>query len=165
MIEQIGIIPAESDHSLLIRIIRKGDIEDIRIKKTLAFFAEKEEWRSLWNLADTLQREVSILFDDEENIWVDIGTRGEVRMLPPLGAKIPFKMWIHTHPYDAYWSKTDLDTLASFSSIMENAMVLGHDHYKLARKIKSDEQKSLGREGLLRLWTDEKIKKYDEEII
>ena len=104
MIEQIGILPAESDHSLLIRIIRKGDIEDIRIKKTLAFFAEKKEWRSLWSLADVLQREVSVLFDNEENIWVDIGTRGEVRMSPPTGAKIPFKMWIHTHPHDAYWS-------------------------------------------------------------
>jgi hypothetical protein len=48
---------------------------------------------------------------------------------------------------------------------MENAMVLGHDHYKLTRKIKSDKQKSLGREGPLRLWTDEKIKIYNEEII
>ena len=46
------------NYSLLIRIIRKGDIEDIRIKKTLAFFAEKEEWKSLWSLADVLQREV-----------------------------------------------------------------------------------------------------------
>ena len=165
MIEKMGIIPAESNQKTLTRAIRKGDINDIRIKKTLAFFAEKEKWSSLWNLADTLKREVSILFDNEENIWVDIGTRGEVRMLPPLGAKIPFKMWIHTHPHDAYWSITDLETLANFSSIMENAMVLGHDHYKLTRKIKSDEQKSLGREGPLRLWADEKIKKYNEEII
>ena len=165
MIEQIGILPAESDHSLLIRIIRKGDIEDIRIKKTLAFFAEKEEWGSLWSLADVLQREVSVLFDNEENIWVDIGTRGEVRMSPPKGAKIPFKMWIHTHPYDAYWSITDLETLACFSSIMEIALVLGHDHYKLARKITSDEQKSLGEVGPLRLWANERIKKYDEEMI
>ena len=165
MIEKIGIIPAESKQNILNKAILNGDINDIRIKKTLAFFAEKEKWSSLWNLADTLQREVSILFDNEENIWVDIGTRGEVRMSPPLGAKIPFKIWMHTHPYDAYWSMTDLDTLASFSSIMESAMVLGHDHYKLTRKIKSDEQKSLGREGPLRLWTDEKIKKYNEEII
>jgi len=165
MIEQIGILSAESDHSLLIRIIRKGNIEDIRIKKTLAFFAENEEWKSLWSLADVLQREVSVLFDNEENIWVDIGTRGEVRMSPPTGAKIPFKMWIHTHPYDAYWSITDLETLACFSSIMEIALVLGHDHYKLARKITSDEQKSLDEVGPLRLWTNERIKKYDEEMI
>jgi len=164
MIEKMGIIPAESNQKTLTRAIRKGDINDIRIKKTLAFFAEKEKWSSLWNLADTLKREVSILFDNEGNIWVDIGTRGEVRMSPPLGAKIPFKMWIHTHPYDAYWSITDLNTLACFSSIMENAMVIGHDHYKLTRKMKSDEQKSLAREGPLRLWTDERIKKYNEEI-
>ena len=165
MIEKMGIIPAKSNQKILTRTIRKGDINDIRIKKTLAFFAEKEKWSNLWDLADTLQREVSILFDNEENIWVDIGTRGEVRMSPPMGAIIPFKMWIHTHPYNAYWSKTDLDTLACFSLIMENAMVLGHDHYKMTRKITSEEQKALAKKGPLKLWTYEKNKYYNEEKI
>ncbi|GIT41389.1 MAG: hypothetical protein Ct9H300mP10_03990 [Methanobacteriota archaeon] len=51
-------------------------------------------------------------------------------MSPPIGAKVPFKLWLHTHPQDAYWSSTDRDTIASYTSLLERAVVLGHDHYK-----------------------------------
>ena len=78
---------------------------------------------NLWNLADFLRREVSVLFDSEDKVWFDVGTSGRVRNTPE-GAIIPFKLWIHTHPWDAYWSSTDLNSLMQFSGILNEAIVL-----------------------------------------
>ena len=76
-----------------------------------------------------MDREISALIDSDGRVYVDIGSRGEVRLAPPTGASIPFRTWIHTHPMDAYWSDTDRETLAICSGILDEAVVLGHDHY------------------------------------
>ena len=145
----------------LFSIIDANLIEDIRIKQTLAAYALSEEWSKLWKIADRLKREVSILFDYDFKIWVDIGTIGKVVLSPPLGAKIPFQMWIHTHPYNAYWSETDLDTLACNTYLLDKAIVLGHDHFKETRKTFEITGKTLGKDGPLGSWTDEQIKNYN----
>ena len=59
---------------------------------------------------------------------MDIGSTGRVALSPPNGSRIPFQLWIHTHPWDAYWSITDKETLSIATGILEKALVLGHDH-------------------------------------
>ena len=116
--------------------IDSGDLNSRVLLETFAALASESMWRQLWMVADSLSREVSVLFDRDGRIWVDIGTAGQVRLSPPVGATIPFSLWIHTHPWDAYWSSTDLATLASYSRILEAALVLGHDHMKAASSIR-----------------------------
>jgi hypothetical protein len=139
------------------KMVKSGNHDSIVIKETLAAFAEKKDWISLWSLANELGREVSILYDQELTIWVDIGTSGRVELSPPIGSLTPYKLWIHTHPRDAYWSSTDKDTIAIYSEILDEAIVLGHDHFK--RTIKSDDQHFdfLEDFGPLSRWTDEII--------
>ena len=142
------------------KMVKSGNHDSIVIKETLAAFAEKKDWKSLWSLANELGREVSILYDQELTMWVDIGTSGRVELSPPIGSLTPYKLWIHTHPRDAYWSSTDKDTIAIYSEILDEAIVLGHDHFK--RTIKSDDQHFdfLEDFGPLSRWTDEIICEY-----
>ena len=54
------------------------------------------------------------------------GTIGRVELNPPVGAVIPFKLWVHTHPSNtAYWSITDRNTLEVAKGILDKALVLG----------------------------------------
>ena len=66
-------------------------------------------------------------------MFVDVGESGQVKMAPPEGAVAPFQQWIHTHPRDPYWSKTDRDTLACFSGLLTEATVLGESQYLVTR--------------------------------
>ena len=142
--------------------IGSGDLGSKVLKETIAGLASESMWRQLWLVADSLSREVSVLFDSDGRIWVDIGTAGQVRLSPPIGATIPFSLWIHTHPWDAYWSPTDLSTLASYSRILDSALVLGHDHMKSTRKAEGDCDR-LGAGGPLSVWTSEEMRSYEEE--
>tara|TARA_B110000003_G_scaffold276182_1_gene321354 strand:- start:5540 stop:6751 length:1212 start_codon:yes stop_codon:yes gene_type:complete len=141
--------------------ISLGSHDSVKIKETLAGFAQEKDWISLWGLADDLGREVSILYDQESTIWVDVGTTGRVELAPPIGSLTPYKLWIHTHPRNAYWSSTDKNTIAAYTEILDEAIVLGHDHFK--RTIKSDNlSNSLDVIGPLSRWSDEPISYYDE---
>ncbi len=122
--------PTLHDQETIESLVRSGDFDSLPIRETLAHFATQKDWKNLWDIADLLGREVSVLFDSEDKVWVDVGTSGQVRLAPPEGAIIPFKLWIHTHPWDAYWSSTDLDSLLLFSGILNEAIVLGNDHFK-----------------------------------
>ncbi|GIT11157.1 MAG: hypothetical protein CM1200mP32_06500 [Methanobacteriota archaeon] len=62
-----------------------------------------------------------MLIDAGDKIYIDIGTSGEVKMAPPEDAKVPFKLWIHSHPRDAYWTPTDRDTIACYTGLLEKA--------------------------------------------
>ena len=140
--------------------ISSGDLDSNVLSETIAALASESMWRQLWLVADSLSREVSVLFDRDGRIWVDIGTAGHVRLSPPVGATIPFSLWIHTHPWDAYWSPTDLATLASYSQILDEALVLGHDHLK--RTVRNDgSQPPLAATGPLSSWTSEGPVEYD----
>ena len=146
--------PAEVDEA-----IRSGRLESPALLETIAALASSGMWRQLWTVAHALNREVSVLFDSEDRIWVDVGTAGQVRLKPPVGATIPFRLWVHTHPWLAYWSSTDLATLASYSRILEEALVLGHDHLKRTGKADGDSGR-LGPSPPLSAWTSEPVTTY-----
>ncbi len=153
--------PAMHDPSEVDEAIQSGNLGSPILLEAIAALASGGMWRQLWVVADTLSREVSVLFDSEQKVWVDVGTAGKVRLKPPVGAKIPFRLWIHTHPWDAYWSSTDLATLASCSRILEEALVLGHDHLTRAGKAVGNYER-LGPSGPLSEWTSEPVTTYDE---
>ena len=132
------------------------------IREHIAGLTEAGRWQQIWEIGNRLLREVSVLIDAEGKYYVDIGTSGEVKMSPPIGAKVPFKLWLHTHPQDAYWSSTDRDTIASYTSLLERAAVLGHDHYK--QTVFSDSpESSLEEDGPLSSWTSEPTVLYKDK--
>ena len=147
------------------RAVREGDHEAIIVRETIAalalsgFRGENDKWEKLWRIADSMSKEVSVLIDREDFTWVDIGTRGEVRLAPAVGSIAPYKLWLHTHPWTAYASSTDRETLANCSMILEQAIVLGHDHMIWLRRDYSGNGKVLESDGPLSTWTS------DEEIV
>jgi len=157
--------PTLHDEETIELLVRSGDFDSLPIRETLAYFATQKDWKNLWNLADLLRREVSVLFDSEDKVWVDVGTSGQVRLAPPERAIIPFKLWIHTHPWDAYWSSTDLNSLMQFSGILNEAIVLGNDHFK--RTIHSQEKAPTPLElgSALEKWTDEELTYYNHQEV
>ncbi len=90
--------------------------------------AKKDNWNIIYLLSNYVSREVSILVDSKNNHFVDWGTIGSVELSPPIGAVLPFKLWVHTHPSNtAYWSITDQNTLEIAKGILDKALVLGED--------------------------------------
>ena len=90
--------------------------------------AQKSNWHMIYLLSKSVSREVSILVDSKDNYFVDWGTIGRVELSPPLGAVLPFKLWVHTHPSNtAYWSITDRNTLEIAKGILDKAIVLGEN--------------------------------------
>jgi len=90
--------------------------------------AQKSNWHMIYLLSKSVSREVSILVDSKDNYFVDWGTIGSVELSPPIGAVLPFKLWVHTHPSNtAYWSITDQNTLEIAKGILDKALVLGED--------------------------------------
>ena len=162
MKEETNVTPVLHDPHQVQSAIESGDLDSRVLKESIAALARESMWRQLWLVADALSREVSVLFDRDGRIWVDIGTAGQVRLSPPVGATIPFSLWIHTHPWDAYWSPTDLSTLASYSRILDRALVLGHDHMKSTRKAEGCCDR-LGAGTPLSVWTSEEVRTYEEE--
>jgi len=144
--------------------IQENDIWSIKIIESLAYYGNENDWRSVWGIADALKREISLLFDDNGSIWVDIGTPGMVRLSPPLGCQLPLRLWVHTHPWDAYWSATDQRTLATVSGILERALVLGHDHLVHTVHTQAEpvveEDCRLSTNGLLMHWSAEEAQTY-----
>lgn len=150
---------------LVFELIEKGEHESLEVLETIAalaisgFGGEVDKWEELWKVADSMSKEVSVLLDRELQAWVDIGTRGEVRLAPAVGSIAPYRLWLHTHPWSAYASSTDRETLASCSMILEQAIVLGHDHMVWLRRDYSGQARVLDRYGPLSTWTS------DEEVI
>ena len=90
--------------------------------------AKKGNWYMIYKLSNFVSREVSILVDSKDNYFVDWGTIGSVELSPPVGAVLPFKLWVHTHPSNtAYWSITDRNTLEIAKGILDKALVLGEN--------------------------------------
>ena len=108
--EPVHDVESESSISLVINLAKKGN------------------WNMIYLLSKLASKEVSILVDSKDNHFVDWGTIGSVKLSPPLGAVLPFKLWVHTHPSNtAYWSITDRTTLEMAKGILENAIVLGEN--------------------------------------
>jgi hypothetical protein len=144
----------------LVNEVSETSALEARVRAALAAAGNVKDWQKVWNIADLLGVEISLLFDSANNIWVDIGTPGSVRLQPPTGAILPFQLWVHTHPRDAYWSATDRRTLAIWETLLDEALVLGHDHYKRATKSETIELPRLSSTGPLASWSDEEIVQY-----
>ena len=102
---------------------------DVESESSIDFvidLAKKGNWNIIYLLSKCVSREVSILVDSKDNYFVDWGTIGSVKLSPPVGAVLPFKLWVHTHPSNtAYWSITDRNTLEIAKGILDKALVLG----------------------------------------
>jgi hypothetical protein len=146
--------------------IHSGDLRADALLQSFAYYAVEGDWLSVWNIADRLKREVSILFDAQDWVWVDIGTIGMVRLSPPLGSQLPLRLWVHTHPWNAYWSETDRRTLATVSGVLDKALVLGHDHFvRTVHEVCvnsewTETDSRLAIDGPLMSWTDEAAMSY-----
>ena len=154
--------PKIHSSSLVDSCLGTDDYDCEVIREHIAGLVKAGRWQEIWAIGDRLSREVSVLIDAEDKFYVDIGTSGEVKMSPPVNAKVPFKLWLHSHPRDAYWSSTDLDTIACYTSLLERAAVLGHDHYKQTVFSNSPEL-PLEEEGPLSSWTSELTVLYEDK--
>ena len=104
------------------------DLESESSTEYVSNLAKKGNWYMIYLLSKFLSREVSILVDSKDNYFVDWGTIGSVELSPPIGAVLPFKLWVHTHPSNtAYWSITDRNTLEIAKGILDKALVLGEN--------------------------------------
>lgn len=155
-----SVLPRIHSNREVSKDISSGRVSSSRVKETIAALADGGSWPELWEIADSMSREVSVLFDADGRIWVDIGTAGHVSLEPPLGATIPFRLWVHTHPWDFYWSQTDKDTLAAYSTILESALVLGHDRMKWSRN--GSEMQTIEPSGPLSTWSSEPCVHYED---
>ena len=154
--------PKIHSSNLVDSCIDTGDYDSEAVREHISGLAKKRRWQDIWQIGDQLLREVSVLIDAEDKIYIDIGTSGEVKMAPPQDAKVPFKLWIHSHPRDAYWSSTDRDTIACYTGLLQRAVVLGHDHYKATCHTESPTA-SLELEGPLSSWTSEPTVLYADD--
>ena len=104
------------------------DVESEFWSDLVTNMAQKSNWHMIYLLSKSVSREVSILVDSKDNYFVDWGTIGSVKLSPPVGAVLPFKLWVHTHPSNtAYWSITDRNTLEIAKGILDKALVLGEN--------------------------------------
>ena len=102
--------------------------ETIGFEELMCELVIAREWEEIYRLSAMIRREVSILIDADDAIWIDVGDQSQVSLSPPYGSKLPFKLWVHTHPnMPAYWSSTDQDSLRLATNILDTAYVLGGD--------------------------------------
>ncbi len=135
------------------------------VVESLAALGLADHWEDVYDISYAMGLEISLLFDAENSVWVDIGRPGMVRLSPPSGALLPFRLWVHTHPLTAYWSATDTHTLATVTPMLECAYVLGLDHYMQAVNRgdtpPEEGEVRLAVEGPLSRWTNEAIREYE----
>ena len=119
--------------------------------------AKKGNWYMIYLLSKYVSREVSILVDSKDNYFVDWGTIGSVELRPPVGAVLPFKLWVHTHPSNtAYWSITDRNTLEIAKGILDKALVLGENGL-LSTTLQPTTSSTVDIENPNPQWTEEKV--------
>ena len=123
-------------------------------------------WDGVYLLSVLARLETSVLIDAENRVFLDWGTAGEVTLQPPVGARAPFKLWVHTHPrFASYWSSTDTHSLALGAAVVERAMVLGQPGPKAAsnaRFVAVEAGPRLARDGPLGEWTEEAPVPWDD---
>ena len=136
---------------------RRVDDEDLLTAQRM--LAQAGRWDGVYVLSVIAGLETSVLIDADEKIFIDWGTAGQVTLQPPVGGRIPFKLWVHTHPrFASYWSSTDTNSLSLGTGILESAMVLGQPgpkHSSNRSLIEVDDDSMLSEHGPLSQWTDE----------
>ena len=119
--------------------------------------AKKGNWYMIYLLSKYVSREVSILVDSKDNYFVDWGTISSVELSPPVGAVLPFKLWVHTHPSNtAYWSITDRNTLEIAKGILDKALVLGENGL-LSTTLQPTTSSTVDIENPNPQWTEEEV--------
>ena len=94
----------------------------------------------IWNAskkAFDIPREVQVMVDANENLYISYGTPGfvsfeghEDELINGAPMKLPIKCWIHTHPFGtAFWSMTDWKSLKTWQPVLDSAIVLGDNEY------------------------------------
>ena len=133
---------------------------DIEAESSINFvinLAKKGNWYMIYLLSKCVSREVSILVDSKDNYFVDWGTIGSVELSPPVGAVLPFKLWVHTHPSNtAYWSITDRNTLEIAKGILDKALVLGENGL-LSTTLQPTTSSTVDIENPNPQWTEEEV--------
>jgi len=113
----------------------------------------------IYLLSQSEFKEISILIDADDRVWVDWGSSGEVQLRPPAKSRLPYKVWIHTHPRcGAYWSITDKTSLAIASTLLEKALVLGVDGVLFSSSDGGENMPKLANTGPLNRWSAEEVK-------
>jgi hypothetical protein len=82
-------------------------------------------WEMSLNAFD-IPREVQVVVDAEDNLFITHGTPGLVWFdEAPAGMKMPLRCWIHTHPFGtAYFSGRDWLTINTWRLLLPEAIVL-----------------------------------------
>ena len=133
------------------------DVESESSISRVINFAKKGNWCMIYLLSKRVSREVSILVDSKDNYFVDWGTIGSVELSPPVGAVLPFKLWVHTHPSNtAYWSITDRNTLEIAKGILNKALVLGENGL-LSTTLQPTTSSTVDIENPNPQWTEEEV--------
>ncbi len=150
-------------HVVLAAAAGEGPVDD-SIRETIAHHASEGDWRSVWTISNTMEREVSVIVDADSEIFVDVGDGHRVELGMPEGAIMPMQ-WTHTHlsPLLSYWSETDRDSLSAGSMILREALVLSETGIK--RTVILDDGEDVPRladEGPLSVWSDESVSPYRE---
>lgn len=115
----------------LLEIAEARDIDLPSFTENVKILASMQRWDLIYLLSETAGLEASVLIDANDEVYVDWGSPGRVPLQAHVGATIPFKVWVHTHPgFSAYWSSTDRNSLAIATGILEHALVLGKDGVK-----------------------------------
>ena len=138
----------------------QAPVTDVESESSIDYvinLAKKGNWYMIYQLSNFVSREVSILVDSKDNYFVDWGTIGSVELSPPVGAVLPFKLWVQTHPSNtAYWSITDRNTLEMAKGILEKALVLG-DNGLLSTTLQPTTSSTVDIENPNPQWTEEKV--------
>ena len=135
-------------------------VHDVESESSIGYvinLAKKGNWFIIYLLSKCVSREVSILVDSKDNYFVDWGTIGSVELSPPVGAVLPFKLWVHTHPSNtAYWSITDRNTLEIAKGILNKALVLGENGL-LSTTLQPTTSSTVDIENPNPQWTEEEV--------
>ena len=129
--------------------------------------ASAGRWDGVYAISLLAGLETSVLIDADDVVFIDWGTSGRVPLKPPIGSRMPFKTWVHTHPgFNAYWSATDTNSLAIGSGILRQAIVLGSPGLKIATNLAfnqgHDAPNTINTSGPLSSWSDETVTSWDE---
>jgi len=127
--------PLEPRLSDVLDVISVEGHQSESVLEALGRWCERQQWLPIYLVSKAVDLELGILMDCEGRTWVDWGERSRVLHEPPSGARLPFTLWLHTHPrMGAYWSLTDQSTLRFVHSFTERAIVLGQPGFLMATK-------------------------------
>ena len=106
-------------------------VDDEHLLNAQRILAQAGRWDGVHVLSVIARLETSVLIDADDKVFIDWGTAAALQ--PPVGGRLPFKLWVHTHPrFAAYWSGTDVNSLSLGARILEAAMVLGQPGPKVS---------------------------------